>query len=181
MVSLSKTKTTSFYMVLSSLLIISGLALVVTADYSTRTTTSTSQEIEINTESTVPFIETLNETEAIYPLGSGGPDYISKNSQLYEFCKQSKCWGFDASIIELTNSGEAYEISSRLSDQTPFAFSPDHQNFNLSYANSNVYLCSDEFCWIIEEGINNIQPTDQFQNLTGKNSASFGEMKPLEL
>lgn len=170
MVSFNKSKSTSFYVTLSAVLVLSGIALIVTADYSSKTDSIPKDE-EI-------AIETLNESDALYPWSDSGPEYISKSFQNYEFCKQSKCWGFDATNIQLTNNGESYDIAPNLSQSSKLEFSSDHQNFTLNYSTGNVYLCSDEFCWIVNEGTNNIQPDPQFVNLSGKSSSTFAEMKP---
>lgn len=161
-----KTKKHRFY-ILSLMLIVSGMILLFTDIYS-----------KGPVETDVVTSNSQNQTQ-YYPWDNSGPEYILKSNTDYEFCKSEYCWSFDTSIMEPANDGFAYRISGKYKNIPKITLGNEIGNFSLSYVNSDVFLCADMGCWLIQEGINNLLSYNQFANSSGKSTVEFLKFVPI--
>ncbi len=167
MTRLQKPKTTKFYIGFSLLLIVAGVILVLTADFSQKSNSSNRSGAEIFSEGST------------YPWGESGPSYVYRKAGIYEFCKATKCWGFDINKQNPTKNGNAYNMPNRMYSDGEIEYGIDHQDFSLNLKDNLVYVCSDEYCWYVDEGLNNLVETQDFSNTSGQSSEAFLNFQPL--
>lgn len=127
---------------MSSVLILSGIALVITADYS-----RSNRDLNVGVTSEVGQM----------PWSNDGPDYIKRNNNKFILCETNDCWEYEIAGSNIVPTDRQVELESQLQAVKAMEFQIDHQDFVLKLEANNIpILCSDEFCWDIEEGINNI-------------------------
>lgn len=148
LIPLRKPKSQYFYVLLSSVLVFSGLLLVFNADYS-------------NTPNNVIV---LNEPEDNLEVGNEAPEYLIKTEGLIEVCRLSSCSGFDIYSKAPINGGKKYLISPVISAIPKLVLDANHQNFKVGLLQNNLYICSDMYCWMINDGVNNIFKSDVVLN-----------------
>lgn len=138
---LRKPRNQSFYMLMSSVLILSGIALVITADYS-----RSNKDLNVGVANEVGQM----------PWSNDGPDYIMRDNNKFVLCETNNCWEYEVVGSNIVPTDRQVELGD-LKAIKAMEFQIDHQDFVLKLEANNIpILCSDEFCWYIAEGTNNI-------------------------
>ncbi|MBP9759454.1 hypothetical protein KBD45_07205 [Candidatus Dojkabacteria bacterium] len=149
LIPLRKPKNQYYYVLLSFVLIFGGIALVFNGDYS-----------KIPNEK----VTVLTEPDEFIFNTNGAPEYIVKAGDSIEVCRLSRCSGYYISSGVLVDDGKAYSIPSTITLIPKLDFAVEHQEFNIGIFDNNTYLCSDKYCWSINEGVNNIIKSDAVLN-----------------